>query len=323
MPYSKERTDEIYELIKNVGQEETSRLLGLKMETLSRLMRFKNKYLKEEMPEEKFVASKLLEKIGNLYSQKDLQAIANGGRILPGIERVPIISFEGKHIKIGVITDTHIGHQKFSADRLFQAFEEFRKAGVDFVVHAGDVTEGMSHRPGHIYELDALGYDQQKMLAINVLSQWRDTPVYMIDGNHDRWFIKSNGAMIVKDICSVLDNYEFIGHDEGDISLKGWATMKLWHGEDTSSYALSYRVQKIIEAFTGGEKPSILIAGHTHKYVKIFERNIYAISAGCIEGQTSWMRGKRIAAHMGFSVVDLWVDKNGITKMGDIWYPFY
>ena len=35
-----------------------------------------------------------------------------GGRILPGLGKVPIISFEGQRIRIGVMSDTHIGHQK-------------------------------------------------------------------------------------------------------------------------------------------------------------------------------------------------------------------
>ena len=82
-----------------------------------------------------------------------------------------------------------------------------------------------------------------------------------------------------------------------------------------NSYALSYRVQKIIESLSGGEKPDIMICGHTHKYVKIFERNVHAISAGCLEAQTSWMRGKKIAAHVGFAVIDVWVNDSGICKL--------
>ena len=99
--------------------------------------------------------------------------------------------------------------------------------------------------------------------------------------------------------------------------------MKLWHGEDGSSYALSYRLQKIIESLTGGEKPNILIAGHVHKYVKIFERNVYALSVGTIQSQTPWMRGKRLAAHVGFCIGDYWVNKDGLAKMRETWYPFY
>lgn len=265
----------------------------------------------------------VLKKISEMYTDNELRAIAEGGRIVPGAEKVPVIDFSGNHIRIGVITDTHIGHKQFSEDRLMQAFDEFKKERVDFIVHAGDVTEGMSGRPGQIYELDYLGYDAQKNNSVRLFSQWTDTDIYAIDGNHDRWFLKANGALIVKDIAETVSNFHFIGHDEGDISLAGKATLRLWHGEDGNSYALSYRIQKIVESLSGGEKPDMLICGHTHKYVNIFERNIYCVSAGSIQAQTSWMRGKRISAHVGFCIIDVWINDSGIAKFGCMWYPFY
>ena len=56
----------------------------------------------------------------------------------------------------------------------------------------------MSHRAGHVYDLSEIGYDKQKAKAIEIFSQWTDSQIYAIDGNHDRWFIKSNGALIVR-----------------------------------------------------------------------------------------------------------------------------
>jgi predicted phosphodiesterase len=320
MPYSEKRRQEIIELIKIYGREETAKRLGITGETIRRLCRLVNQ---KEVNKE-FIPNGYLKKIGEIYSPSELRAIAEGGRILPGIDPVPIIDFEGRRIRIGAFTDTHIGHQKFSALRFEQMLEEFRKEKVDILTHCGDVTEGMhTSRPGQIYELDFLGYDQQKAEAIRLFSQWTETDIYAIDGNHDRWFLKGNGALIVKDIAAALTNFHFIGHDEGNISIGGKATLRLFHGEDSSSYALSYRVQKIIEAITGGEKPSVMFCGHTHKYVKIFERNIHAISLGCMEEQTSWMRGKRLAAHVGFCIVDIYIGKNGVTKFTDTFYPFY
>jgi predicted phosphodiesterase len=266
---------------------------------------------------------KLVSQILQNYSEKEIEAIAKGGRIVPGYAKVPIVSFEGERIRFGAMTDTHIGSLYMPPERIYQAFEIFHKEKVDFITHSGDVTEGMSNRPGHVYELSQIGYDKQKEASVEVFGQWRDTDIFAIDGNHDRWFLKSNGAKIVKDIANVLPNFKFLGHDEGDISLKGKGILKLWHGEDGNSYALSYRLQKILESLTGGEKPNAMICGHTHKYVSIFERFVYCISAGGMQSQTPWMRGKRIAAHVGFCVVDLWVNDKGVCKMSHTWYPFY
>lgn len=269
-------------------------------------------------PNKEFV----LKKIAEQYSLTELNAIANGGRLMPGYAKVPIIDFGGQRIRIGAITDTHIGSKYFSPDRLLQAFKEFKKQGVDIVCHGGDVTEGMSNRPGHIYELDQLGYDRQRNAAVEILGHWKGK-MFLIDGNHDRWFIKNTGALMVKDIAKMLPNAEFLGHDEGDISLKGKAVLKLWHGEDGSSYAISYRLQKVIESLSGGEKPSVMFFGHTHKSTYLFERNVHCYSLGCVQSQSSWMRGKRISAHTGFWIIDIWVNNSGVSKSSGTFYPFY
>jgi predicted phosphodiesterase len=300
------------------GETATLAQFSLTPETL-------NRYLREARKRGMSLTdkNKIMSQILQSYSEKELEAIAKGGRIVPGYGKVPIVNFEGQRIRIGAITDTHIGSNKMSPDRIYQAFEEFRKEKVDFITHSGDVTEGMSNRPGHVYELTNIGYANQKLAAVEIFKQWTDTNIYAIDGNHDRWFIKSNGARIVEDIDKEVENFHFIGHDEGDISLNGKATLKLWHGEDGNSYALSYRLQKILESLTGGEKPNAMLCGHTHKYVNIFERHVFCTSIGCMQSQTPWMRGKRIAAHTGFSIIDYWVNDKGICKMTSTWYPFY
>ena len=264
----------------------------------------------------------VLRQIADMYTSSELQAIAHGGRLLPGYGKVPIISFTGDRIRIGAFGDTHIGSKYTPKDRILQAINEFKKEGCDIVVHTGDVTEGMSGRPGHIYELDQLGYNAQRKEAIEILSNWTK-PMYLIDGNHDRWFIKSNGALMVKDIAEKLPDGHFLGHDEGDISLMGKAVLKLWHGEDGSSYAVSYRIQKVIESLSGGEKPSVMLFGHTHKSTYLFDRNVHCFSTGSMQSQSSWMRGKRIAAHTGFWIIDIYVNDSGVSKVTSTFYPFY
>lgn len=224
------------------GKDEVLKQFSLSEETFNRYMREARRRGINTTDR-----GKIISQIVQNYTDKELEAIAKGGRIVPGYGKVPIISFEGARIRIGAMTDTHIGSNKMSPERIYQAFEEFKREKVDFIVHAGDVTEGMSNRPGHVYELTNIGYSNQKNAAVEIFKQWSDTDVFAISGNHDEWFLKSNGAKIVEDMSKEIDNFHFIGHGEGDISLNGKATLKLWHGEDGNSYALSYRLQKILE----------------------------------------------------------------------------
>ncbi len=306
------------------GKSKTLEAFGIPEDTLSRYIR--------EAKARKLPGSgksQHISQILNSYSDKEIEAIAKGGRLMPGMMKVPIVSFEGQRIRWGGMGDSHNGSLYSDPDYQYKAFEQFKKAGVDFITHGGDVCEGMSNRAGHIYELSHLGYDRQKELSKEIYSQWSDTPIYFVSGNHDRWFIKSAGAYIVKDICSELnaatgeDRYIYLGEDEGDISLKGLSTLKLWHGEDGSSYALSYRIQKIVESLSGGEKPGVMMFHHVHKFVYIFERMIHCVSAGAMQRQTKWMRSKRLASHTGFTINDAWVNKEGIAKFRTQFYPFY
>ena len=318
MAVKKEYIQKIVAVLLSEGKDAVLQQFNLNEETFNRYMR-----LAKEFNISTVDKGKIISQIIQNYTDKELEAIAKGGRIVPGYAKVPIISFEGERVRIGAITDTHIGSVDFHEERLYQAFDEFKKSKVDFVVHAGDVLEGMSNRPGHIYELSHLGYDLQKTYATEIFSQWTDTDIYAISGNHDRWYIKSSGANALGDIDKELKNFHFLGHDEGEISLKGKAVLRLWHGEDGSSYALSYRLQKILESLTGGQKPNAMIVGHVHKYVDIFERHVLCTSIGCIQSQTRWMRSKRISAHTGFAIIDYWVNNQGICKKILDWRPFY
>lgn len=90
-----------------------------------------------------------------------------------------------------------------------------------------------------------------------------------------------------------------------------------------NSYASSYRVQKIIESLQGGTKPNILICGHTHKSLYLFERNIHAISAGCMQFQTPFMRGKKLSAHTGYWIIEFEERSGEVLSFTQTFYPLY
>ena len=310
--------DRVYEVVTQylIHGDDAADILGIKPESLGRYLR-RAKGLGIDVER-----GKILRDIESNYSRSELLAIAKGARVLPGQSQIPVVEFEGDRTRIGVMGDVHFGSKYCLYELVDKAFKEFEDKNCDIVVQCGDLTEGMSNRPGHIYELSHLGYHEQKKVAIEYMSRC-PKPLYMIDGNHDRWFIKSNGALIVPDICDAIEHATFLGHDEGNLSLGDTATVRLWHGEDGSSYAVSYRIQKIVESLTGGQKPNVMLLGHVHKSMYLFDRHIHCYSAGAFQRQTSWMRGKRLASHTGFWIVDIYVNKTGVSKTTGTWYPFY
>jgi len=266
----------------------------------------------------------LLKKLKNKFTDKELQNILNSGFDLYNSQNRHInnINFSGSVIKFGVLTDTHIGSIFFKEKLFFKAIEMFEKEKCKFITHSGDVTDGLSNRQGHVYELTHIGFNQQLEYAINLFSKVK-IPIYSVDGNHDRYYIKSAGAIIVKEIAKQIKNFTFLGHDIAEFTINQGIKICLWHGEDGSSYATSYRLQKIVESLTGGSKPNMIIAGHTHKHNYSFERNVHILSAGACSLQSSYMKSKRLANHAGFWIVDLTVNKKSIVKCKVEWFPFY
>lgn len=85
----------------------------------------------------------------------------------------------------------------------------------------------------------------------------------------------------------------------------------------------SYRTQKAIDSFSGGEKPHVLLVGHFHKMEHIFYRNVHAFQVGTIESQTDYMRGKPTPAIMGFWILTIHHNKSGVARVESEWYPYY
>jgi hypothetical protein len=88
---------------------------------------------------------------------------------------------------------------------------------------------------------------------------------------------------------------------------------------------MSYKVQKRIEAMSGGEKPNVLAIGHYHKAEYIPEyRNVHAFQTGCLQAQTPFMRGKGISAMIGGWIVELHLNVDGaIESLTSSFRSFY
>lgn len=263
----------------------------------------------------------LVKKLFDRFTVDELKKIADGKAINPKQLERPVLNFEGDELTFGFMTDPHIGSIFFEDSLMESFYKECEKQKANLIFCSGDITEGMSNRPDQIYELTDIGFSAQIEHA-QILLNKAPLPILAIDGNHDRWGIKSGGIFVVKEIAKKVPQMTFLNHDVGDTMING-TKWTLWHGEDTSSYATSYRIQKIIESMTGGDKPNVLLLGHTHKQAYIFERNVHAVSGGALSYQSSWMRAKRIPCHTGFHILKARINDGQIINFTVTWYPFY
>lgn len=95
-----------------------------------------------------------------------------------------------------------------------------------------------------------------------------------------------------------------------------------WCGN--TAYAISYKMQKYINALSGGQKPNLLFQGHYHKAMQMFYRNVHAFDAGCLQSQTIFMKKKQTPAMTGYWMIDVATDKKGsVSRLKSEFIPFY
>lgn len=221
-------------------------------------------------------------------------------------------------IKFGGISDTHLCNKWQQLTFLNYLYDIYEYEGITTVYHCGDLADGYyKNRPGHIYELipGMIGADQQADYIIDKYPYRKGITTKFITGNHDHTHILNGGADIGKQIHRDREDMEYLGQNNAKIEITPNCRLELNHPMDGSSYALSYSLQKLIDSMSGGEKPNILLNGHHHKsFMMPVYRNIHAFEMGTTEAQTPYMKGQKIAAHIGGWIIEVHVDTDGTVE---------
>jgi predicted phosphodiesterase len=233
-------------------------------------------------------------------------------------------SVPGTDVCFLAIGDTHMGHQCYNPALLDQAADVAKREGAQFVTHSGDICEGWySSRPGHMFELTHLGGDQQVDYAVEQLSRLK-MPIYAITGNHEHnTFGKLAGFDIGKQLEDRVKDFHHLGVQQGTLQLPHGQHIGIHHPDGGTAYAISYKMQKLVESLDGGTKPKVLLCGHFHKAEYIFYRNVHCFQTGTFERQTPFMRNQGIAAHCGFWRIRMKIGKEGVQYIDPRFYPAY
>lgn len=259
--------------------------------------------------------------------QGELEKILKGAKQPePERERIKSLDYPDKRVIFTVISDLHMGHKNYRPDILEHAVKYSKQLGSEFFLIPGDILEGMSGRDGHIYELSHLGATNQLNYGIEQLGQI-EKPIFGITAtnSHDGWFNSKGdiGFEVGPELERRLENFEFLGYDEADLVLSNGLKIKMTHPGDGVAYAVSYKLQKYLNALPGGQKPDVLFQGHYHKAMYMFYRNVHAFDAGCLQDQTIFMKKKQTPAMTGYWIIDVANSKKGVDKIKSEFVPFF
>ncbi len=235
--------------------------------------------------------------------------------------------------KFGVTSDNHLCSRYERLDVLHALYDVFEREGVKTVFNAGNWIDGEARFNKHDLIEGGHGLDNQLKYFLKHYPQREGIETRLITGDdHEGWYTQREGVdvgayMQMKAREAGRNDLFNLGHMEADIILKapkGQTVLRVLHPGGGSSYAVSYTSQKIVESYTGGEKPNILLVGHYHKAEYLFNRGVHIVQTGTTMDQSPFMRKKRLAAHLGGWVIEFAVDDYGaVTRFKTEWFPFY
>lgn len=212
----------------------------------------------------------------------------------------------------GASSDQHLCSVHERLDVLEDLYTNFENEGIKVVLNAGNYIEGEAYFNRH--ELLRHGIDQQMNYLAKFYPQRDGMVTYAISGDdHEGFYSQREGVNVGKYAERTMrDNGRVdwidLGYMEAPVKLINSNTgresiISVVHPGGGSSYATSYLPQKYVESLSGGEKPSIIVLGHVHKLLFMNIRNVWLVVSGCTQDQTTFMRKKRIDAHIGGAIM--------------------
>lgn len=223
----------------------------------------------------------------------------------------------GTTLRFGLIGDRHYGNTCCDIPAIAAYYAEVAKMGITEVLDAGDMLDGHKVYRGQEFELQDVGIDKQSKRFADTSPAHSGITTHFITGNHDASFTRSVGVSVGDKLAQLRSDHKFLGADTASIELTNKSGTKikvaLIHPDGGSSYAISYKPQKIVEQLEGGTKPDILGIGHFHKadFIPSY-RNVAVLQTGTFERQTPFMARNGLAAHVGGWIIEAAKNKSGI-----------
>lgn len=235
--------------------------------------------------------------------------------------------FDGKILRVGVVSDTHLGAHEQALDELHCAYDVFAAEGIREVWHAGDWGTGVElfrthHSEAHVHT----GPEQVEYLVKNY-PQRKKITTRGISGNHDlEGAFGKIGFDPVQAFAQQRPDIDYLGPYGAYLELREntGSYVHLLHGNGGMSYAVSYKAQKLVDGYPAARKPNALIVGHWHVRGEFTARNVNVLFPGCFEWQSRFMQRLGLQPAVGFHILELTVaDDGSIVRWRPEWRPFF
>lgn len=221
---------------------------------------------------------------------------------------------EGETVRVGVVSDTHLGSNEEALAELHLAYDWFASEGIETVLHAGDWITGLAIFRGQASEIKVHTLDAQIAYCVANYPRRKGIVTHGIGGNHDlEGMAASVGLDPLVSIAKSRDDVNYLGPYSAWLQVGGeqgpW--VHLLHGKGGMSYAYSYKAQKLVDGYPSGRKPSVLIVGHWHVHGTIEARGVQVVFPGCFEWQSRFLQRLGLSPAVGFHILEVTFGADG------------
>lgn len=245
---------------------------------------------------------------------------------------INIAPYYGTTYRFGLCGDNHICSNYERMDVLHAIYDIYARDGIKDVFNTGNWIDGEARFNKQDIYVHGMG-NQLRHFAKVYPQRPGVTTQFVAGDDHEGWYVQREGVNIgqlAEDEARRQGRTDlvYLGYMEHDVELVNGegnsSKLRVVHPGGGSAYALSYTTQKLIESYSGGEKPAIVALGHYHKAEYLHYRNIHAIQTGCTMDQSPFMRKKRLSAHIGGWIVEVNQAPDGsINRCRSEWISFY
>lgn len=218
-----------------------------------------------------------------------------------------------KYFKIGLVSDNHSSSKKERLEELHAMYDIFEKEGVNVVLHAGDITDGVGVYRGQEYEVHKFGQQQQIDYAVESYPRRKGIETLFITGNHCLKEYQRGGVDPGYPIARRRDDMTYLGKAHAKVMFPNGAIAELLHPDGGGAYALSYKAQKFINNLNPEDVPEMMMWGHYHNSFYMHYRNVHFVQAPCFKGAGIWEKRKGLNPTIGG-----WLIEGKISDYGTI-----
>ena len=218
---------------------------------------------------------------------------------------------DGNYV-LGFTGDWHTGSKYFDEDSLGKYFDECDDRGVLYMLHTGDIIDGVDVFRGQQVELSIHTKMEQAEYVRDVLPSLTSGETLFITGNHDLKHLENSFDPGV--IIDAKPHYTYLGQIARDVEIGG-LDFRLIHLKG-QAYARGYGIQKYLRGLTPNEMPDLLLRGHNHQAMFMLAQGVYCFETGTFQkGISNFVKEHGMAGKVSAWIVEVNIENGKLAKL--------